>query len=467
MATQKAPTITTEQPPDGGLYGALLPAFIPLYEEAYSKVYRHFFLWGGRGGAKTTGLSDFFAAHGRSEKYTYLCTRETQNSMAESVYGSIVRSIESLAIPGYYMTETSIDHMFGAHMVFSGIGYKNGQHVKSTTNIGRAWTEEAQQISEKSLQVLVPTVRRKESKLYYSFNRVLHRDAIFDYFLSFRTRKEKLEAIMEDGTKVNWTLHRGDGAIGIEINYDGNPYFPDTLDADRLRDERNAGESGDWSHYNHVWLGMPEAYSDSSIITIRQAMEAGRRAPDKDGAIEIGADIARGGRDRIVFYKRKGLAVIDIREYKQNASGEKRRITETAERLMSFARDDKDMRIKVDDTGLGGGVTDILEDRGYNVVGINFASKASDQDHYGNIIAEMWFNFASIVDTVTIPDDIELVEELTERREGRRDSRGRRTVEKKDDFIERVGRSPDKADALLLCFYEPNNIINDIPWVIA
>jgi phage terminase large subunit len=461
------PSPTTTANSDGGLYGVLIPAFMPLYHEADSKDVRHFFLWGGRGGAKTTALADFFTLHGRSEKSTYLCTRETQNSMAESVYGSIVQSIKTLAIPGYYMTEASIDHVFGAHMVFAGIGYKNGQHVKSMTNIGRAWTEEAQQVSTHSLQVLVPTVRRRNSKLYYSFNRVAPRDPIFDYFLSFKTRKQKLRATMEDGTVVSWYLHRGDGAIGIEINYDGNPYFPSTLEADRQRDLRFAELRGDYAQYNHVWLGMPQAAGESSIITIRQAMEASRRKVEDDGAEEIGADIARGGKDRVVFYKRKGLRVTELREYRQNSDGEKRRITETAERLMAFAGDDKRMRIKVDDTGLGGGVTDILEDRGYNVVGVNFAQNAADRDHYANVVAEMWFGFASIIDTVQIPDDIELIEELTERREGRRDSKGRRTVEKKDEFIGRVGRSPDKADALLLCFYEPNHVIDNVPWVIA
>jgi phage terminase large subunit len=440
---------------------------MPLYEEAHSKDVRHFFLWGGRGGAKTTAMSDFFAMTGRNEKATYLCTRETQNSMAESVYGSIVRSIEALQIPGYYMTESSVDHVMGAHMVFAGIGYRNGQHVKSTTNIGRAWTEEAQQVSQKSLEVLVPTVRKRKSKLYYTFNRIDQRDPIYDYFLSFKTRKQKLAATMEDGTVVTWHLHRGDGAIGIEINHDGNPYFPETLEADRLRDQRHAHETGDWSHYNHVWRGMPQGLGESSIITIRQAMEASRRTVDDEGAIEIGADIARGGKDRVVFYKRKGLAVIDYREYKQNADGQKRRTTETAERLMSFAGDDRDVMIKVDDTGLGGGVTDVLEDAGFNVVGVNFAQNAQNRDYYSNVVAEMWFDFANIVDTVSIPDDIELIEELTERKEGRRDSKGRRTVEKKDDFIQRVGRSPDKADALLLCFYSPSAVVQSVPWVIA
>jgi phage terminase large subunit len=168
-----------------------------------------------------------------------------------------------------------------------------------------------------------------------------------------------------------------------------------------------------------------------------------------------------------VFYKRKGLAVIDWREYRQNADGQKRRTTETAERLMAFAGDDREVMIKVDDTGLGGGVTDVLEDAGFNVVGVNFAQNAQNRDYYSNVVAEMWFDFANIVDTVSIPDDIELIEELTERKEGRRDSKGRRTVEKKDDFVARAGRSPDKADALILCFYSPSAVVQSVPWVIA
>jgi hypothetical protein len=114
-----------------------------------------------------------------------------------------------------------------------------------------------------------------------------------------------------------------------------------------------------------------------------------------------------------------------------------------------------------------GGVTDILLDHGYTVAPVNFAQAAVDSDHYANAAAEMWFNFATKIDDVEIPGDVDLIEELTGRREGRRDSKGRRTVEKKDDFIKRVGRSPDKADALLLAFYEPSDIITDMDYIIA
>jgi hypothetical protein len=264
-----------------------------------------------------------------------------------------------------------------------------------------------------------------------------------------------------------WWLYRGDQVVGIQINYDGNPYFPDALELDRKRDEDNAKESDSWGHYNHVWLGMPQAESEQSIITLQQAMKAAKRDVDDEGAVEIGADIARGGKDRVVFVKRKGLKTIAVKTYANNSDAEKMRITETAERLMAFANGDKEIRIKVDDTGLGSGVTDILEDHGYNVVAVNFAGKAADYDHYTNVASELWFQFALIIDTVQIPDDPDLIEELVERREGRRDSRGRRTVEPKDDFKARVGRSPDVADALLLCYYIPDSIVDSFDWSIA
>jgi len=112
-------------------------------------------------------------------------------------------------------------------------------------------------------------------------------------------------------------------------------------------------------------------------------------------------------------------------------------------------------------------VTDILIRDGYTVAPVNFAQAAVDSDFYKNAASEMWFNFATQIDQISMPNDIELIEELTGRREGRRDSKGRRTVEPKDEFIKRVGRSPDKADALLLAFYEPSNIISDMDYVIA
>lgn len=458
---------TTILPPDERILRVQpVPAFMPLYECAYDPRVRSVFMWGGRGGAKSFAMADFFVAHGRHDKANYLCTREIQNSLAESVLGQIRESIQRLGIPGYHDTEKGIRHQNGNRMIFAGVGYRKGIHVKSTTNIRRCWVEEAQQVSNDSLEVLIPTVRDHGSQIYYTFNRTAPIDPVWLLFSSYRTKSEKLKWEAPSGKILRWVLHWGDGVVGININYDGNPFFPNVLERERVHAYRLAMESGRWGTYNHVWRGMPSELGEDAILTLKQAMEAARRKPNTEGEIEVGVDVARGGKDRVVFYKRKGLAVIDKRIYENNPDEEPRRITTTAERVETFVGGDKSIRIKVDDTGLGGGVTDILLDKGYSVVPVTFGANASDTDHYTNNIAEMWFNFATIIDSVSIPNENGLIEELTQRKEGRRDKRGRRTVETKDDFKARIGRSPDEADALLLAFYEPGHIVSEMDWAI-
>jgi len=101
-----------------------------------------------------------------------------------------------------------------------------------------------------------------------------------------------------------------------------------------------------------------------------------------------------------------------------------------------------------------GGVTDDLKRRGYNVMPINFGAKPNDPDKYPNLISEAWFYMASIMDDVSLVQDNDLLMELSSRK-WVMDSKGRRGVESKDSYKKRGYRSPDKADATILCFYTP------------
>lgn len=97
-----------------------------------------------------------------------------------------------------------------------------------------------------------------------------------------------------------------------------------------------------------------------------------------------------------------------------------------------------------------GGVSDKLKDLGANVQMVNFGGKPQDDRKYTSVADELWFDFP--IDEVEIPDDDMLFEELTQRKYGY-DQRDRRKVEPKDEFKKRIGRSPDRADGLLLAFY--------------
>ncbi len=127
-----------------------------------------------------------------------------------------------------------------------------------------------------------------------------------------------------------------------------------------------------------------------------------------------------------------------------------------AKAVWDFIGKDVAIPIKIDDTGLGGGVTDRLKEFKAKVIPINFAEKATQDNDYDGIISEMWFEFP--VNEADIPEDEELINQLTQRLYDY-DRKGRRKVEPKSVFKERYGKSPDKADALLLCYYTKKNIL--------
>ena len=116
----------------------------------------------------------------------------------------------------------------------------------------------------------------------------------------------------------------------------------------------------------------------------------------------------------------------------------------------------KSIEIKIDDTGVGGGVTDEMLKRQYSIVPINFGSKAKDDDKYPNLISEAWFEIADIINQIQLPYNSDLLMELSTR-QWKQDSRGKRAVESKGDYKKRGFRSPDIADACIICFYTPKN----------
>ena len=145
----------------------------------------------------------------------------------------------------------------------------------------------------------------------------------------------------------------------------------------------------------------------------------------------IGCDVARFGDDRTVIYMRKGLKIVDSRTLRKADT------VEVAQEIMTMAGDKKP-RINIDDTGVGGGVTDHLMHKGYNVNPVNFGSNAIDNDKFANTISEMWFHFKDIIDTVQLPDDTTLMEELTDRYYSF-DTKERKKIESKDDYKKRNG----------------------------
>ena len=121
---------------------------------------------------------------------------------------------------------------------------------------------------------------------------------------------------------------------------------------------------------------------------------------------------------------------------------------------------DHAIRIKLDDTGVGGGVTDRLKEIVYeddlewlSIYPINFASKGNKD--YDGIISMMYGKFKEeYLESIILPNDDDLMAQLSIRRYSLT-SKGKVLIERKKEMKKRGLPSPDRAEAVVMAFYEP------------
>lgn len=183
--------------------------------------------------------------------------------------------------------------------------------------------------------------------------------------------------------------------------------------------------------------------------------------------IEIGVDVARFGDDETVIVPRVGLMVPFIRTYtKQDTMVTAGWAISAAKELMRFYGRPR-CTIKIDDDGVGGGVTDrireVVREEGLyiDVVDCHNGGKADDYDHYDNWGTEAWANVRDLFQAgeIQIPNDEDLIGQLSTRKYTVT-SKGRIILESKKEMKKRGLRSPDRADALVLAFAKSGMVID-------
>ena len=212
--------------------------------------------------------------------------------------------------------------------------------------------------------------------------------------------------------------------------------------------------------------GLPPRAEADTFISLELAERAAAAqsdvAPgDLPGPVELGVDVARYGDSETVIIARRGPVVLDLRPYR------KRDTQAVAGLVLRCAREWMERtahpvaRIKVDDSGVGGGVTDALgaaarEDPRLAIVPCNFGG--AGDENYANATGLMWGALRERLQeapvALTLPNDPDLLGQLATRKY-RVDARGRIALESKEEMRKRGVVSPDRADALALAFFEP------------
>jgi phage terminase large subunit len=220
-----------------------IPAiFHDLLEPHRYKVY-----WGGRGAAKSHSFATCLIMAATQRPLRILCTREIQNSMVDSVHRLLSDTISRLGLDDYYdIYKDEIRCRNGSLFIFEGLRF-NIKGIKSLEGIDICWIEEADAVSNESWNLLIPTIRKRGSEFWLSFNRDREDDPCYVRFVNNAPKDSIIK-------KVLWK---------------DNPWFPAPLRAEIERDMAYDPELAE-----HIWEGEPWGKSDSQVFrgkyTIRE-----------------------------------------------------------------------------------------------------------------------------------------------------------------------------------------------------
>jgi phage terminase large subunit len=245
---------------------------------------RYKIAYGGRGGAKSWGMARALVILGRQKPLRILCAREIQKSIGESVHQLLVDSIKELGLETFYsVTNNEIRGLNGTLIIFAGLRH-NVDNIKSKEGIDICWVEEASNVSSNSWNKLIPTIRKDGSEIWISFNPELDTDETYRRFV----------------------LTPPPSSIVVKLNWSDNPWFPETL-----RAEKDHLKDTDPDAYMNVYEGHCKAVLDGAILAkeIRAATEANRitRVPyDRTKPVMTAWDLGRRDLTSIWFWQTVG-----------------------------------------------------------------------------------------------------------------------------------------------------------------
>ena len=196
---------------------------------------------GGRGSGKSHAFAEMLVERCIMGKVNAVCVREVQKSLAQSVKKLIENKIEALGVGHLFeIQQAVIKTPHDGLIIFQGLQNHTADSIKSLEGFDIAWVEEAQSLSQRSLDLLRPTIRKPGSELWFTWNPSKETDPV-DVLLR--------------------GLVPPPDSVVVQANFRDNPWLPDVL-----RDELEYDRDRDPDKFAHIWLGEYQRNSEARVF---------------------------------------------------------------------------------------------------------------------------------------------------------------------------------------------------------
>jgi len=429
--------------------------------------------FGGRGGAKTEEIAEILVWSMLANGTKVLCAREFQNSIEESSMAVLEAKIEKLGLRDFFdIQNDGIYGRNGSKAKFVGLS-RNIASIKSKFGYNVVWVEEAENVSENSWKVLIPTVREGGSEIWVSFNPGEPDAPTYTRFvLPYIEHIDKEIAAGRPG------FFEDDYIYVRKVSYRDNPKFPEVLRIEMERDK-----AANFKKYLHVWEGECNADYEDSVIEpewVDAAIDAHLKLKyTPRGDRVLGFDPADSGSDSKGLARRYGILVEDVRRW---GDGD---IDDAITRTFDDAFDHRSEIIVYDSIGVGAGVKVGLKERisgrDIDVQGFGAADSPwpgiyekdrKNEDVFRNLRAMGWWllrdrfkrtyealikgEYHDPATMISLSSDIKDLQQLKTElvRQQRKRTAGSKMIQlvSKDEMRAKKIPSPNMADALMMCF---------------
>ena len=388
--------------------------------------YRYYLADGGRGSGKSQALARIILYICEKRKVRVCCGRETQNSIEESVYRLLVDLIRSFNL-NFKVTSSKIIHnVTGSEIIFKGFRENGVENVKGMEGFDIVWIDEAQTLTKRTIDVVVPTVRKPNSVIWFSMNRFVRGDPAYEFCIS----------------RPN-CLH-------VHIDYFENPFCPQ-----ELKDEAEICKQNNEGEYRHIWLGEPMAQAEDYLFNFAKLEKMDKTQAWGDvfmPARVVGIDFAAQGSDLSVFTVLDRVSQVHWKVAYQEAWSEADAMVSTGKIIDLLGRF-KPTASCIDVGGMGYVVFNRLQEMGVRINAFNGAEQKNVPPEYGNTRAWGYYKLKEYIDNewliMNSPITIKELEDIRFKYK----SNGERLIMSKDEMRKQGIHSPDRADSLMMAVF--------------